>query len=153
MRCYWEVTVDAVAIRGGDGYGVGHCNKTYAAHTPSGRCCTAWWLMGAAGVRVDVLDGVVGEGRLPFVSDIGVGVGRVYSMQGNAPIWSTPRGLKAPWGAGRGGRGVALSEGGVVKPRNGVAALHCGLWCGGGTVAGRSQWELWGGVGPGSAEL
>ena len=70
LWCYWEVAVDAVPIRGGDGDGVGHCYKTYAAHTPSGRCCTAWWLMGAAGVRVDILDGVVGKGRLPFVGDI-----------------------------------------------------------------------------------
>ena len=70
MRCYWEVAVDAVPIRGGDGYGVGHCNKTYAAHAPSGRCCTAWWLMGAAGVWVNVLDGIVGKGRLPFVGDV-----------------------------------------------------------------------------------
>ena len=92
--------------------------------------------MGAAGVRVDVLDGVVGKGRLPFVSDIGVGVGRVYSVQGNAPIWSTPRGLKAPWGAGRGGRGITQSEGRMVEPWNSGAELVCGLSHGGDVMAG-----------------
>ena len=58
-------------------------------------------------------------------------------MQGDAPIWSTPRGLKAPWGAGRGGRGITQSEGRMVEPRSGGVELVCGLSLRDGVMAGR----------------